>query len=334
VPADTLPTAPEPRCRNCGAAAPGAFCPDCGQETKAALPRLGEFVREALGRYVAIDGRLWKTLRGLLFRPGFLTREYLAGRRRRYIRPARLFLFASLVLFAVLRVELLLTESSVVTIDPTGSVMLRPGGDSRPGPATSPEASSARGGSSAAGRAATPGAATAKEATTGEAGIESDDLDLQALESRFPALSRRIKQFTRLPRAEKETRITDGLLRYGPYAMFILLPAFAGLLKIVYVGRRRRHPDRPRLYSEHMVFAAHNHAFLFLAIAAAVLAPFDAARAVLFVWMGLYPLLSMRRVYGGSWLGIVTRASLLGMAYLVLFGLVTAGLVIVAILLR
>ena len=81
------------------------------------------------------------------------------------------------------------------------------------------------------------------------------DLDLKSLEGRFPALSSRIKQFARLPRAEKETRITDGLLRYGPYAMFVLLPAFAGLLKIVYLGRRRRYPDRPRLYSEHMVFA-------------------------------------------------------------------------------
>ena len=49
-------------------------------------------MREATGRYVAFDGRLWKTLSALLFRPGFLTREYLAGRRRRYIRPARLFL--------------------------------------------------------------------------------------------------------------------------------------------------------------------------------------------------------------------------------------------------
>jgi hypothetical protein len=36
------------------------------------------------GRYVALDGRLWRTLGALLFRPGFLTREYLAGRRRRF----------------------------------------------------------------------------------------------------------------------------------------------------------------------------------------------------------------------------------------------------------
>ena len=61
-------------------------------------------MREAGGRYVALDGRLWKTLGALLFRPGFLTREYFAGRRRRYIRPARLFLVASLLMFAALRI--------------------------------------------------------------------------------------------------------------------------------------------------------------------------------------------------------------------------------------
>ena len=60
-------------------------------------------LREAAGRYVALDGRMWRTLIGLFFRPGFLSREYFAGRRRRYIRPARLFLVLSIALFALLR---------------------------------------------------------------------------------------------------------------------------------------------------------------------------------------------------------------------------------------
>ena len=59
-------------------------------------------MREAAGRYVALDGRLWRTLFALVARPGFLTLEYFAGRRRRYIRPARLFLVLYLVLFAVI----------------------------------------------------------------------------------------------------------------------------------------------------------------------------------------------------------------------------------------
>ena len=98
------PAGPGATCRNCGAEAPDRYCPACGQETALALPTAGVFLREAAGRYVALDGRFARTLFHLLFRPGFLTNEYFAGRRRRYIRPARLFLVLALALFAVLRV--------------------------------------------------------------------------------------------------------------------------------------------------------------------------------------------------------------------------------------
>src|SRR5207248_5699313 len=62
---------PLPPCRNCGESAPDQFCPRCGQETRVSLPTLREFMREAMGRLVAFDGRLWRTLVALAFRPGF-----------------------------------------------------------------------------------------------------------------------------------------------------------------------------------------------------------------------------------------------------------------------
>jgi hypothetical protein len=62
-------------CRSCGAPVAGAYCSTCGQETKLRLPTLREFLREAAGRYVALDGRFWRTVFALLARPGFLTRE-------------------------------------------------------------------------------------------------------------------------------------------------------------------------------------------------------------------------------------------------------------------
>ena len=45
------------------------------------------------------DSRLWRTLAALLLRPGYLTREFLAGRRARYLPPVRLYLVISLVFF-------------------------------------------------------------------------------------------------------------------------------------------------------------------------------------------------------------------------------------------
>lgn len=298
-----------PACRNCGAAAPGAYCTACGQETQARLPRFTQFMREAAGRYVALDGRLWKTLAALLFRPGFLTREYLAGRRRRYVRPARLFLVASLLLFAVLRIVVELGDGYVVRFD-------RDVND-----ATQEKSATAR------------EAAPDKDGERRSAVGIDDDLGAD-LGVEIPALGKRIDRFRRLTPKEREAQIVDGTLRYGPYAMFALLPAFALLLKLLYLGRRRKHPARPRLYAEHLVFAAHNHAFLFFAIVVANIVSVGPLRAAAIVWMLIYGLWSLRVVYGGSWTGIAARSLVIFAAYAVLFGLVTAGLVVVAIVLR
>ena len=297
-------------CRNCGVAAPGAYCPACGQETKLALPTLREFMREAAGRYVAVDGRLGKTVGALLFRPGFLTREYLAGRRRRYIRPARLFLVASLLLFAVLRIEVEFGGVDIVKFDEAAA------------PANAGKA----------GATAEPGA----KGKTAEAGQIDDrqDIELGGVEDAIPGLRERIANFNRLSSRERIGQLTDGMLRYGPYAMFLLLPAFAALLKIVYLGRRRRYPNRPRLYGEHFVFAAHIHTFLFLVAIVAMAIPVSSLRMLLAAWALIYMLWSLHAVYRGSWIGIAARSFTLYIAYMVLFGIVTAGLVVAAVLLR
>ena len=311
-----------PPCRNCGAPAPGAYCPVCGQETQARLPKFTQFLREAAGRYVALDGRLWKTLAALLFRPGFLTREYLSGRRRRYIRPARLFLVASLLLFAVLRILVEIQGVEVLHLDdPSAKSELT---------AIAKQAAEAEAAKKAEGKAKRE--APAKE--RGEGGLRiDDDLDID-LGIEIPTFKKRLERFRHLSAAEKEAQIVDGIFRYGPYAMFVLLPAFGFLLKVLYLGRRRRYPARPRLYSEHLVFAAHNTAFLAFGIIAAAVVPFGPLRAAIIVWILVYLVWSMRAVYGGSWVGIAARSSLIVVAYSILFGLVTAGLVIAAVVLR
>jgi hypothetical protein len=116
--------------------------------------------------------------------------------------------------------------------------------------------------------------------------------------------------------------------------MFALLPAIAALLKILYLGRGRRYPARPRLYGEHLVFAAHNHAFLFVAGSIVTLLNQGWFVGVLATWMLVYLAWATRVVYGGPWLGITARAMVLGIAYLILFAFVTIGLVVAAVLLR
>ena len=90
-------------------------------------------------------------------------------------------------------------------------------------------------------------------------------------------------------------------------------------------------PARPRLYGEHLVFAAHNHAFLFVVGSLMAVSPSGYLTGVLVLWVLVYLAWSTRAVYGGRWLGIAARALVLGVAYVFLFALVTIGLVIAAV---
>jgi hypothetical protein len=92
-------------CLNCGAAAHASFCQYCGQETAVHVPSAREFVHEFVGHYVALEGKLWKTLALLLFKPGRLTRDYIEGKRARYVLPLRVYLTMSLVFFAVFKLQ-------------------------------------------------------------------------------------------------------------------------------------------------------------------------------------------------------------------------------------
>jgi hypothetical protein len=322
VVADALADAPayrEPPCRNCGAPAGDAYCPQCGQETSTRLPSARQFLKEAAGRYVAFDGRMWRTLAALLLRPGHLTLEYFAGRRRRYIRPARLFLVLSLVLFALMRIVVGVPQlrDGAVTGD-TGPAAVRDATGVSP---------TATGGRPARGaRVLLPGLALHVD-RRGEVTVDGEGLLASELRPRFA-------RFNALPPQEKIEQVVLGIMRYGPYAMFVMLPAFALLLMVVYAGRHRPYPTRPRRYAEHLVFAAHNHAFVFLVLGLATLAPVGPLRALLLAWAVVYLPWSLRTVYGGSWVGLLLRAWVLIVAYAVLNAFVTVGLLVAAVAIR
>jgi len=87
-------------CANCGAKVDGKFCAGCGQT--AHLHRtLGHMIEEFLHGILHFDTRAWRTLPLLVFRPGTLTREYIHGKRARYISPLAMFLLFVFTMFAV-----------------------------------------------------------------------------------------------------------------------------------------------------------------------------------------------------------------------------------------
>ncbi len=88
-------------CLNCGAPLGGQYCEQCGQRATSRFISLWGLLRDAFGDLFELDSRLWRTVVPLLIRPGLLTKEYLQGRRARYMPPFRMYLVLSLVFFIV-----------------------------------------------------------------------------------------------------------------------------------------------------------------------------------------------------------------------------------------
>jgi hypothetical protein len=87
-------------CPNCDTPLQGRFCHACGQKRiEPEERRLSWFFRQLVKALTMADGRLLGSLGRLMFRPGVLERDWLAGRRRRHLAPLSLFLIANLVYF-------------------------------------------------------------------------------------------------------------------------------------------------------------------------------------------------------------------------------------------
>lgn len=105
-------------CANCGADAPGAYCASCGQATDVDPKSLRVWIRHFLEETIALDGKLWRTLHALLFKPGFLAKEWEQGRRAAWTHPLRLYLLTS---FVFIGMTLIAPDTGAVRASTTGT---------------------------------------------------------------------------------------------------------------------------------------------------------------------------------------------------------------------
>lgn len=269
----------EPRsaaCLNCGTPLSGPFCFSCGQRDIPPYPSTRELAIDAFWELSGWDGRFASTVRALVRHPGMLTREFLEGRRARYISPLRLYLLASLAYFLVSAAAPDVKLASGKTLR-TGLYVSSTTADTTP--------------------------ASRPERVSGEAS--------RALESQSPLTAAEkdsaLKDIAKAPKylqpflrraVEDPMGIKRGMLTAMPRMLFALLPVFAAIIAIVY---------RKRKYPEHLYFAIHLHAFIFMALALSPLARFAqspaiaiATQSLVFVAIPVYATLAFRRVYGGS----------------------------------
>jgi hypothetical protein len=86
-------------CLNCGAALEGAYCHQCGQRGHVHRT-LVAFWHDLAHGVLHFEGKIWRTLPMLAWRPGALTRRYIDGERARFVSPMALFLFSVFLMFA------------------------------------------------------------------------------------------------------------------------------------------------------------------------------------------------------------------------------------------
>jgi hypothetical protein len=86
-------------CLNCGNTVDQRFCSNCGQENIEPRQTFGHLVAHFFEDLTHYEGKFWETLRYLFFRPAFLSKEFIAGKRSKYLPPVRLYIFASFITF-------------------------------------------------------------------------------------------------------------------------------------------------------------------------------------------------------------------------------------------
>lgn len=250
-------------CLNCGVEISGQYCWNCGQRSNTRLISLFELIRDAFGDMFELDSRLWRTLIPLAIRPGYLTAEYLRGRRARYMPPFRMYLVMSFIFFLLTTA---FTESSAIDesvndeVRITGLSINGDGVNLRVGDGDDDDDDS----QDTAGEAGL----TNDNALPGDQDASADDEDDIPCEADFDEIGmpwlnryiteRRAEAICDHIKDDNGQRFTERFTQNLAVGALALLPLLAMLLKFLY-------PLSRRYYVEHLLMLVHYHSFLFFA---------------------------------------------------------------------
>lgn len=334
-------------CLNCGTPLNGPYCFYCGQPDRNFVRFFPALLREVLSESLEFDSRFMRTMVPLLLKPGRLTRDYLNGRRFRYTPPLRLYLFSSIFFFllaAFLSSDAI--ELSMSNDRPNAGLEISAGSEEEL--AQLEEALSAL----PAGlrdqiqldeeNISVRGKENEEFFETEEINFNgspwhpidnpvavgwwpsglNDRINAEIAES--PAKVKRINEDPQL--------IVREIFDILPATMFVLLPLVALIMKFWYLFSGR-------YYIEHLILALHNHSFVFIILVFSLLLQFLGGfaesrdlgwlqqgsfwlRVVLWIWIPVYVIGSLRTVYQQGWFMTLSKGCLIGLSYVMLLSFV------------
>lgn len=334
-------------CLNCGTKLLDSYCYHCGQKDLPKRQTMRELIENFIGSFFSFESKFFKTVKYLLFKPGFLPIEYIQGRRESYYHPARAYVFISFVYFLLLFSLPDGDESTVVSEDENewpenlrtmNQKLAKSGIDT----VIIKDANTARLNSWEESN----GKFKTSEKGTGFSLTQSDYKTIEAYDSAQRALPekdrdgwfihklkiREIELNQRYQGADAGTRFKEefgqAFFDNFPKVLFWLLPVFALLLKLFYIRR-------DFYYSEHLVFAIYYYNFFYLAGTVYLLVDLvpvvhGILTTIVVLWMIVYLPVAMKRMYIQSWGKTLLKFSMFSLSFgiCLLTGIVVSMLLI------
>lgn len=302
----------ETDCLNCGTTVTGRYCPDCGQENVEPKESAWHLIVHFFNDVTHFDGKFFSSIKYLLTKPGFLTEEYVKGRRAGYLNPIRMYLFISAVFFLLL-MSVFKNDSQLVHLDEEDK---------------KPDTSVARKALTKVARGLDSLDKALEEQDNKKIKVQMGDENLSitktsdwyetvheydSVQHALPKGERDnfiVRYFTRKAVASSEySQKNPGQMKHQiwanyyhslPYMFFISLPLVALLFQLFYIRRKQFY------YVSHGIFVIHFYCFVFIVFM--LIKTFgmfgnwgNIVRAILTIGTFLYLFLAIRRFYKQGW---------------------------------
>ncbi|MDD3720859.1 MAG: DUF3667 domain-containing protein [Lutibacter sp.] len=81
------------------------FCSYCGQRNTTNKLSIGNYLNKLVSGFLSYDSQFWTTFIPLLVQPGKVSKEYILGKRVKYVNPFQLYLQVSIIFFLILGIS-------------------------------------------------------------------------------------------------------------------------------------------------------------------------------------------------------------------------------------
>lgn len=267
-------------CLNCGAPLLGSYCSQCGQKDLPRRQAIGDMPVNFIGSFFSFESKFFKTFGTLLVKPGKIINEYNEGKRERYYHPARMYVFLSFIFFLLFA---LMPDEEKVNLTEDGRKLSK----------------------EETARVLDTLKTVPWQGYTPKTIAEYDSIqNTKPLSKRDGKMERYFQEKYILLKQKRGWDDKTVWKSFGmsfqnniPKMIFLLLPVFALLLKLLYIRR-------DFYYSEHLVFSVFYYDFLFLAGILGLLFSqvswLEWLNFFVFLYINFYLYRAMRKVYGQS----------------------------------